>query len=81
MNAAVMNACPLCQALPELAGMWSFQVRCSCGACGPKRRTRQDAVTRWNSVAFYIQKFRDSNRYAHDVTPSGSRSKYNPLAC
>jgi hypothetical protein len=56
-----MKVCPMCDKAPEMAGLFQFQVRCSCGVCGPKMRTADAAVTRWNSVAYFVRKFRASN--------------------
>jgi hypothetical protein len=64
MKTTAMNVCPICEAAPKLSGLFSFQVRCSCGVCGPKRPTEQEAVSRWNSVVFFLQKFRTSNLLA-----------------
>lgn len=60
MKTSAMTVCPLCDTTPKMSGLFNFQVRCSCGACGPKQPTEQEAVSRWNSVAFFMRKFQDT---------------------
>lgn len=48
--AVAMEVCPMCATCPRLAGRWRLQVRCSCGACGPKMKTENEAIGRWNCV-------------------------------
>jgi len=74
MTLTAMNACPMCETAPKLSGLFRFQVRCRCGACGPKRPTQQEAVSRWNSVVYFVQKFRAGNLSARD-------SRLGPLLC
>jgi hypothetical protein len=71
---AAMKACPMCDEAPKISGLWQFQVRCSCGACGPKMHTQLDAVNRWNSVVYFVRKFRAANVVPHDA-------RYNALTC
>jgi hypothetical protein len=53
-----IDTCPMCNATPDVTGRWRFQVRCACGACGPKMHTKQDAIVRWSSVVHYVAKLR-----------------------
>jgi len=69
-----MNVCPICSATPKLSGWLSYQVRCDCGACGPKQRSQQEAVSRWNSVVHFVQKFRASGM-------RGPGARYKPALC
>jgi hypothetical protein len=61
-----MQVCPICATAPKLSGLFRYQVRCGCGACGPKQPTQQEAVTRWNSVVYFVRKFRASNVLGRD---------------
>ena len=74
MKTTAMNVCPICDTAPKLSGLFSYQVRCGCGACGPKQPTEQEAVSRWNSVVYFIQKFRSNNVLGRD-------SGYKPALC
>ena len=74
MKTTPMNVCPICDTAPKLSGLFSYQVRCGCGACGPKQSTQQEAVSRWNSVVYFIQKFRSNNVLGRD-------SGYKPALC
>jgi hypothetical protein len=67
MKTSAMNSCPLCDTTPKLAGVFHYQVRCVCGACGPKQPTRQEAVSRWNSVVYFVLKFRASESLERDA--------------
>jgi hypothetical protein len=60
MKTIQMNICPLCDEAPAVDSRRRFQVRCACGACGPKMRTEGEAIGRWNSVVSFVQKFRAS---------------------
>ena len=77
MKTSAMTVCPLCDTTPKVSGLFSFQVRCSCGACGPKQPTEQEAVSRWNSVAFFMRKFQDTPDA--NVVARSARSRYKPL--
>lgn len=55
MTSIAMEICPLCAMCPTLAGRWRLQVRCSCGACGPRMKTEEEAIGRWNSVVNFIR--------------------------
>jgi hypothetical protein len=74
MTTTAMNACPMCDETPTIKGLWQFQVRCSCGVCGPKMHSQDDAVTRWNSVVYFVRKLRAAN-----IT--GPDARYNAIAC
>jgi hypothetical protein len=58
MSSPAMEICPMCAMCPRLLGRWRLQVRCSCGASGPKMKTRQDAIGRWNSVVGFVRERR-----------------------
>lgn len=58
MPASVMEICPMCAMCPRLAGRWRPQVRCSCGACGPRTSSREEAIGRWNSVVDFVQQLK-----------------------
>jgi len=58
MSATPMEICPLCAMCPRLAGRWRMQVRCSCGACGPRRKSPAEAIGRWNSVVSFARQLR-----------------------
>jgi hypothetical protein len=73
MTTAAMKVCPMCDKTPKMAGLFQFQVRCSCGVCGPKMHSEDAAVTRWNSVAYFVRKLRASN-----LTPD---SRFDAIAC
>jgi hypothetical protein len=60
MVSSAIHACPLCHATPAIAGRFRFQVRCDCGACGPKRPTPHEAIRRWASVVHYMKELRRS---------------------
>lgn len=51
-----MEICPMCAMCPRLAGRWRLQVRCGCGACGPRMRSRDEAIGRWNSVVSFVRR-------------------------
>jgi hypothetical protein len=74
MTTSAINLCPMCDTTPKLAGVFRYQVRCACGACGPRQPTQQEAVSRWNSVVYFVQQFRGSDG------PSGD-SRYKPAFC
>jgi hypothetical protein len=74
MSSIAMEICPMCAMCPTLAGRWRLQVRCSCGACGPKMKTQDEAIGRWNSVANFIREFmRTGVVVAADALESGRR--------
>ena len=58
MSATPMEICPLCAMCPRLAGRWRMQVRCSCGARGPRRGSPEEAIGRWNSVVGFVRQFK-----------------------
>jgi hypothetical protein len=53
-----MEICPMCAMCPRLAGRWRPQVRCRCGACGPRTKSRDEAIGRWNSVVGFVRQWR-----------------------
>jgi hypothetical protein len=55
MSSIAMEVCPMCATCPTLSGRWRLQVRCSCGACGPKMKTVVEAIRRWNSVVSFVR--------------------------
>jgi hypothetical protein len=57
MSSVAMEICPMCAMCPTITGRWRLQVRCSCGACGPKMKTEDEAIGRWNSVVNFIREF------------------------
>src|SRR5262245_27505948 len=58
MMQIAIDTCPMCAATPNVTGRWRFQVRCACGACGPKMHTQRDAIARWSSVVRHVVKLR-----------------------
>ena len=58
MSATPMELCPLCATCPRLAGRWRMQVRCGCGARGPRRKTPEEAIGRWNSIVGFARQFK-----------------------
>jgi hypothetical protein len=67
MSAIAMEICPLCATCPSLVGRWRLQVRCSCGACGPRMKTVQEAIVRWNSVVGFLRKLKSAGVAARDL--------------
>jgi hypothetical protein len=55
MSAKPMEICPMCAMCPRLSGRWRLQVRCRCGACGPRMKTPAEAIGRWNSVVGFVR--------------------------
>ncbi len=68
MTATPMEICPLCAMCPRLAGRWRPQVRCSCGAQGPRRKSPEEAIGRWNSVVSFVRQLRTRGSIA---SPAG----------
>jgi hypothetical protein len=58
MSATPMEICPLCAMCPRLAGRWRIQVRCSCGARGPSKKSPEEAIGHWNSVVSFVRRFK-----------------------
>jgi hypothetical protein len=50
MSSVAMEVCPMCSTCPRLAGRWRPQVRCRCGARGPRSDTGPEAIRGWNSA-------------------------------
>ncbi len=78
MSPIAMEICPLCATCPRLAGRWRLQVRCSCGACGPRMKTEREAIGRWNSVVGFVRELARSGVSAADALtrkggPAGAR--------
>ncbi len=57
MIAIAMEVCPLCATCPTVAGRWRVQVRCRCGACGPRMKSEEAAIGRWNSVVGFVREW------------------------
>jgi hypothetical protein len=55
VTATPMEICPLCAMCPRLAGRWRLQVRCGCGARGPRRKSPAEAIGRWNSIVSFVR--------------------------
>ena len=55
MTPIAMEVCPVCATCPQLAGRWRLRVQCRCGACGPRTKSQQEAIGRWNSVASFMR--------------------------
>ncbi|GEM_PF-3862790 len=55
MTATPIEICPLCAMCPRLAGRWRLQVRCGCGARGPRMKSLDEAIARWNSVVGFVR--------------------------
>jgi hypothetical protein len=53
-----MEICPMCAMCPQLSGRWRMQVRCGCGACGPRMQSREEAIGRWNSVVGFVRQLK-----------------------
>lgn len=58
MSATPMEICPLCAMCPRLAGRWRVQVRCGCGARGPRKKSTEEAIGHWNSVVAFVRRFK-----------------------
>ena len=67
MTATPMETCPLCAMCPRLAGRWRLQVRCSCGARGPRRSSPDEAIGRWNSVVSFVRQLKERGLAAADA--------------
>ena len=55
MTPIAMEVCPVCSTCPRLAGRWRLRVQCRCGACGPRTKSEQEAIGRWNSVVSFVR--------------------------
>jgi hypothetical protein len=73
MSSIAMEVCPMCAMCPTLAGRWRLQVRCSCGACGPRMKTEDEAIGRWNSVVNFIRELTRKGVVVADVIEAPSR--------
>jgi hypothetical protein len=73
MSSIAMEICPLCAMCPTLTGRWRIQVRCGCGACGPKMKTRDEAIGRWNSVVSFMREFMRTGAVIADALESARR--------
>jgi len=74
MTSIAMEICPMCAMCPRIAGRWLLQVRCNCGACGPKMKTEHEAIGRWNSVVSYMRELSRAGVvavHAHARPPRG----------
>jgi len=85
MSSIAMEICPMCAMCPTLAGRWRLQVRCSCGACGPRMKTEDEAIGRWNSVVNFIRDLTRKGVVVADVIeaeskPAGVRRHLRRLA-
>ena len=58
MYSIVIACCPLCQSAPKLKSGRRYQVYCPCGASGPHVHTREEAISRWHSVIYFITRLR-----------------------
>ncbi len=73
MSSVAMEICPMCAMCPTLTGRWRLQVRCGCGACGPKMKTEDEAIGRWNSVVNFIREFTRAGVVVADAVESPRR--------
>jgi hypothetical protein len=73
MSSIAMEVCPMCAMCPTLEGRWRLQVRCSCGACGPRMKTEDEAIGRWNSVVSFIRDLARKGVVVADVIEAQSR--------
>jgi len=78
MAAIAMEICPLCATCPRVSGRWRLQVRCSCGACGPKMKSEDQAILRWNTVVRFMRELAQAGAAVIDAVerpdrPVGSR--------
>jgi hypothetical protein len=73
MSSIAMEICPMCAMCPTLTGRWRLQVRCSCGACGPRMKTEEEAIGRWNSVVSFIRDLTRKGVIVEDVIKVRSR--------
>ncbi len=73
MSSITMEICPMCAMCPTLAGRWRLQVRCGCGACGPRMKTQDEAIGRWNSVVSFIREFRRTGAVMADASKRGRK--------
>jgi len=73
MSSIAMEICPMCAMCPTLAGRWRLQVRCSCGACGPRMKTEDEAIGRWNSVVNFIRDLTRKGVVVADVIEAESK--------
>ncbi len=70
MIAIAMEVCPLCATCPTVAGRWRVQVRCRCGACGPRMKTEEAAIGRWNSVVGFLREWMRSGAVRSGQAPA-----------
>ncbi len=73
MSSIAMEICPMCAMCPRLGGRWRLQVRCNCGACGPRMKTVEEAIRRWNSVVSFVRELRRTGVGAVDALSRTSR--------
>ena len=73
MTSIAMEICPMCAMCPTLAGRWRLQVRCSCGACGPRMKTEEEAIGRWNSVVNFVRELTRKGVVVADALEARSR--------
>ena len=78
MSSIAMEICPMCAMCPQLLGRWRLQVRCSCGACGPKMKTRQGAIGRWNSVVGFVRELSQAGAAGLEKKPVRRRLSREP---
>lgn len=75
MSSLAMEICPLCAMCPLISGRWRLQVRCNCGACGPKMKTRHDAISRWNSVVGFVRELSRASVLGTETPQRPSRAR------